>query len=114
MNNFAALILASIGTIVILAVGWYVLLAIAYWKIFEKAGRTGLEGFDPILQHLLPVQIHLEPEYVLDRTGLLLTWRSVSVPQKVLYSYVGTLFTLASAIVNIIAANKLSKALDMA
>ena len=27
MNNFAALILASIGTIVILAVGWYVLLA---------------------------------------------------------------------------------------
>lgn len=47
MNNFAALILASIGTIVILAVGWYVLLAIAYWKIFEKAGEPGWKALIP-------------------------------------------------------------------
>ena len=76
MNNFAALILASIGTIVILAVGWYVLLAIAYWKIFEKAGEPGWKALIPFYNTYSPVQIHLEPEYVLDRTGLLLTWRS--------------------------------------
>ena len=52
MDSLAALLFASIGTIIILAVGWYVLQAIAYWKIFEKAGEPGWKALIPIYNTL--------------------------------------------------------------
>ena len=109
MNNFAALILASIGTIVILAVGWYVLLAIAYWKIFEKAGEPGWKALIPFYNTYSQYKFTWNPNmfWIVLVCSLL---GGVLGSTEGTLSYVGTLFTLASAIVNIIAANKLSKA----
>lgn len=45
--NYTALILASLGTFLILVIGWYVLQVIAYWKIFEKAGEPGWKAIIP-------------------------------------------------------------------
>ena len=109
MNNFAALILASIGTIVILAVGWYVLLAIAYWKIFEKAGEPGWKALIPFYNTDSQYKFTWNPNmfWIVLVCSLL---GGVLGSTEGALSYVGTLFTLASAIINIIAANKLSKA----
>lgn len=109
MNNFAALILASIGTIVILAVGWYVLLAIAYWKIFEKAGEPGWKALIPFYNTYSQYKFTWNPNMFWIVLVFSLLGGVLGSTEGAL-SYVGTLFTLASAIVNIIAANKLSKA----
>ena len=109
MNNFAALILASIGIIVILAVGWYVLLAIAYWKIFEKAGGPGWKALIPFYNTYSQYKFTWNPNMFWIVLVCSLLGGVLSSTEGAL-SYVGTLFTLASAIVNIIAANKLSKA----
>lgn len=45
--NYTALILASLGTFLILVIGWYVLQVVAYWKIFEKAGEPGWKAIIP-------------------------------------------------------------------
>lgn len=84
MNNFAALILASIGTIVILAVGWYVLLAIAYWKIFEKAGEPGWKALIPFYNTYSQYKFTWNPNmfWIVLVCSLL---GGVPVPQKVLY-----------------------------
>lgn len=84
MNNFAALILASIGTIVILAVGWYVLLAIAYWKIFEKAGEPGWKALIPFYNTYSQYKFTWNP--ICSGSYWSAPYlEECSVPQKVLY-----------------------------
>ena len=38
---YTGLLLASLGSILILVIGWYILQVVAYWQIFEKAGEPG-------------------------------------------------------------------------
>ena len=41
---YTGLLLASLGSILILVIGWYILQVVAYWQIFEKAGEPGSGG----------------------------------------------------------------------
>ena len=44
---YTGLLLASLGSILILVIGWYILQVVAYWQIFEKAGEPGWKAIIP-------------------------------------------------------------------
>ena len=54
---YTGLLLASLGSILILVIGWYILQVVAYWQIFEKAGEPGWKAIIPCYN---TYKIHLE------------------------------------------------------
>ena len=109
MNGLTALILASLGTIMILVIGWYILLAIAYWKIFEKAGEPGWKALIPFYNTYTQFKFTWNPNMYWIVLACTIVGGCLTASEGPL-TYVGSLLSLASAIINIIAANKLSKA----
>ena len=49
---YTGLLLASLGSILILVIGWYILQVVAYWQIFEKAGEPGWKAIIPCYTHI--------------------------------------------------------------
>lgn len=107
--DYASLLLASLGTVVILVIGWYVLQVIAYWKIFEKAGEPGWKAIIPFYNTYTQYKFTWNTNfYWFVLFGTLIGGGLNSL--EGVASVLGSAILLAVTIVNIVALNKLATA----
>lgn len=58
MNSTAtAILVGSMGLIIVCILGWYVIQAIAYWRIFTKAGEAGWKSLIPVYNSYIQYKI---------------------------------------------------------
>lgn len=55
---YTGLLLASLGSILILVIGWYILQVVAYWQIFEKAGERDGKPSYHVITHIPSTNLH--------------------------------------------------------
>ena len=107
--DYASLLLASLGTVVILVIGWYILQVIAYWKIFEKAGEPGWKAIIPFYNTYTQYKFTWNTNfYWFVLFGSLIGSGLSSIDGVA--SVLGSAVLLAVTIVNIVALNKLATA----
>ena len=106
---YTGLLLASLGSILILVIGWYILQVVAYWQIFEKAGEPGWKAIIPCYNTYTQYKFTWNANiywFVLFGTvigGMLKSFDGI-------FSVLGSAILLAVTIINIVALNKLSRA----
>ena len=109
-DSYAAVLLAMLGTYLVIVLLWYVLQVIAYWKIFTKAGQPGWKSIIPIYNQYTQFRISWKIPY------MYWVWLVCMVAGVILGSingwiaYVGGAASLAATIIGVIATVKLSKA----
>lgn len=109
-DSYAAVLLAMLGTYLVIVLLWYVLQVIAYWKIFTKAGQPGWKSIIPIYNQYTQFRISWKIPY------MYWVWLACMVAGVILGSingwiaYVGGAASLAATIIGVIATVKLSKA----
>ena len=106
---YTGLLLASLGSILILVIGWYILQVVAYWQIFEKAGEPGWKAIIPCYNTYTQYKFTWNANiywFVLFGTvigGMLKSFDGI-------FSVLGSAILLAVTIINIVALNKLDRA----
>ena len=109
-DSYAAVLLAMLGTYLVIVLLWYVLQVIAYWKTFTKAGQPGWKSIIPIYNQYTQFRISWKIPY------MYWVWLACMVAGVILGSingwiaYVGGAASLAATIIGVIATVKLSKA----
>lgn len=105
---YTGLLLASLGSILILVIGWYILQVVAYWQIFEKAGEPGWKAIIPCYNTYTQYKFTWNANiywFVLFGTvigGMLKSFDGI-------FSVLGSAILLAVTIINIVALNKLAR-----
>ena len=100
-DSYAAVLLAMLGTYLVIVLLWYVLQVIAYWKIFTKAGQPGWKSIIPIYNQYTQFRISWKIPY------MYWVWLACMVAGVILGSINAS---LAATIIGVIATVKLSKA----
>lgn len=106
---YTGLLLASLGSILILVIGWYILQVVAYWQIFEKAGEPGWKAIIPCYNTYTQYKFTWNANiywFVLFGTVIGGMLKSIDG----IFSVLGSAILLAVTIINIVALNKLVRA----
>lgn len=106
---YTGLLLASLGSILILIIGWYILQVVAYWQIFEKAGEPGWKAIIPCYNTYTQYKFTWNANiywFVLFGTVIGGMLKSIDG----IFSVLGSAILLAVTIINIVALNKLARA----
>ncbi len=108
-DGVLAVILASLGVVLLLLLVWYVLQVIAYWKIFEKFGEPGWKSIIPFYSEYIQYKFTWNANFYwvyLFGSALGIGLQNLDGVAGVF----GSVIVLAMAVLNIYSLHKLSKA----
>lgn len=110
-NQILALILGSLGLIVVIGIIYYILMIIAQWKIFTKAGEKGWKSIIPFLNGYVLYKIAWKPMMFWITLALSVVLSICSAIQdSTVAMVISFIVSIAVLVIGIIQYSKLSKA----